>query len=224
MNIKISAVAFLLMTALSLTVFCQNGNEVVSIPLKDATVKFFLSDLPGKNLEKSKWDVTFELRVLSRKEMYDASKLGLLKRMQDEQRLGVLVGKGSVSKSLLSSVKNREAVFVSEMSLELQERLKKEPTEEVILSEAVISEETISRSRLNETKSQIFLLYASALVYDAKLKKNIIVPLNRVLPFARHRNAKFEMNIVISETGTYNASVVNSEASMEKSVQTLILK
>ncbi len=65
-------------------------------------------------------------------------------------------------------------------------------------------------------KIQVFVMYANVLVYDAKLKKNIIVPFNWVLPFAHFAHfpgANFQMTFQIEENGEFARSMVLPEKS-----------
>ncbi|HEY0428721.1 MAG TPA: hypothetical protein VGC76_13150 [Pyrinomonadaceae bacterium] len=188
--------------------FLQTKVEPLKNSPQTASIQINLVNLPGVDNEKTKWEISYELRIISQKEEYQAVKAGKLKQMETEEKIGLLVGKGSFSKNLLSKNENRQ--FKSNLSLtdEIRERLKNQPASQINLAAAVMDEKTIALVKEQENKSQVFLLYATALVYDAKLKKNIIIPLNRVMPFSNHPDANFEMSLKIEDNGTYSVNLI----------------
>ncbi len=52
----------------ALNSFSQINKEESKNALENATVKIILLDLPGVNLEKSKWETAYELRIITQKE------------------------------------------------------------------------------------------------------------------------------------------------------------
>ncbi len=47
----------------------QVKKEEPNAALKAATIKITLLDLPGVNIEKSKWEAAYELRIITQKEL-----------------------------------------------------------------------------------------------------------------------------------------------------------
>lgn len=181
--------------------FSQKIGEKFNVVPKIATVTYKLLDMPGINNEKSKWEISFELRIISEKEQYEAIKAGKLKRMQDEEKIGILISKGSFTRNNLSEVKNREISFITPISDEIQEKLRNEPKNRINLGKVELTDEVIKKSREDEAKANIFLIYANLLVYDAKLRKTTITPLSRVMSYTRYPDAIFGMQFNITENG-----------------------
>ncbi len=101
---KILYVIFLLILFSAFNAFPQVKKEESNIAPKAATIKISLLELPGVNLEKSKWEVAYELRIASQKELDDASTDGRL-TLNAEQKLGEFIAKGSFTKNILSKKK-----------------------------------------------------------------------------------------------------------------------
>lgn len=208
---KLFWLSLLLILIFSISIFSQDNKIKSNVVPKTTTVKFSLLDLPGVKDDASKWEISYELRLITEKERYEAGKKDKLKQMENNEKLGVLVSKGNFAKSVLSESRNREVVFNTSISKEIQERLRNEPKNRVNLGEVKLTDEVIKKSKEDEAKAQVFLLYANAIVYDAKLRKNVIVPLSRILPFARHPKANFEMTLRVTENGNYISDVVLPE-------------
>lgn len=205
---KILCTVFLFGLLLAVDGFSQAKKEESNTAPKAATIKITLLDLPGGNLEKSKWEVAYELRIFNEKEFYEAVKSGKLKQMDTEEKLGVLIGKGNFTKNALSKNENREVVLTVPLDEEIQAKLKNQPQNRINLSKVTVTDEIIKKSKEDETKAQVFLMYANALVYDAKLKKTTIIPLSWILPFRRHPDANFEMTLRVEENGGYSNRLV----------------
>jgi len=209
---KILCAAFLSILLFAVGSFSQVKKEESNAALKTATIKITLLDLPGANLEKSKWEVAYELRIASGKELSDASIDGRLS-LDAEKKLGEFVAKSSFVKNALSKKENREAVLTIPLDKKVQEKLANE-LEILAKSNTAPNKNTSEALSERQMKTQNFLMYANVLVYDAKLKKNIIVPFNWVLPFARFAHfpgANFQMTFEIKENGEHARSMVLPE-------------
>lgn len=214
-------VCFVIILVFTFNVFSQIKKEESNREPKTAIVKISLLDLPGANEEKSKWEVSYELRVITEKEMREALVAGKLKYMDGEEKLGVLIGKGSFTKNALSKTENREATLTLPLNEEIQNRLNNQLKNRANVSLSSLNEKRVGTTKDTETEAQIFLFYASALVYDAKLKKNVIIPLNWILPFFRHPNANFEMTLQVKENGEYASMLVLPEKSRNSLTKTV---
>lgn len=210
---KILCVAFLSVLLFTFNAFSQVKTEEAEAAPKAAIVKISLLDLPGVKDEKSKWEFSYQLRLITEKEMNEAARTGKLKQMDDEEKLGVLVGQGNFTKNALSKNENREVTLNIPLTEEIQARLKKQPKNRAKLSASAPDEKTIESIKNSQSEAQVFLLYASALVYDAKLKKNLLIPMSWIMPFYRHPDANFAMVFEIAEDGGINRRIIIPENS-----------
>lgn len=150
---------------------------------KEATVFIEFLDLPGIKNTNSKWEMSYELRVIDRKNLFEATKSGKLKSMEiDGEKVGDIVAKGSFKKQNLSQEANRKVSLTIPFDENIREKLESQ----------------------SQTPHQ-FLFYASALVFDGKLKKNIVVPLSWVWDYELYPDAKFGMSFKIEDDPTGNA-------------------
>ncbi|CAN5671073.1 hypothetical protein BH24ACI2_BH24ACI2_02310 [soil metagenome] len=205
---------FLIILFFAFSNFSQIKKEESKNALENATIKINFLDLPGVNLEKSKWEVAYELRIITEKELFEAMTKGSLK-LDADKKIGEFVAKDSFTKNTLSKKENREVILTISLDKETQEKLAGDLESLVKFDNAVAQNKNTSES-LSERrmKMQSFLIYATILVYDAKLKKNIIVPFNWVLPYTRFSHlpgANFEMTFEIKENGDYARSMVLPE-------------
>ncbi len=210
---KILCVVFLSAFFLTFDAFPQVEKAESNTALKTATIKITLLDLPGVNLEKSKWELAYELRIASEKELFDAMTNGRLS-LDADKKLGEFVAKSSFTKNALSKKENREAFLTVPLDAKIQERLAGEL--EMLDKSAAPNKNTPEALAERRLKTQNFLIYANILVYDAKLKKNIVVPFDWVLPFARFAHfpgANFQMTFQITEKGEYARSMALPEKS-----------
>ncbi len=202
---KILCTVFLSGLLFAVNGFSQVKKEESNTTPKAATIKITLLDLPGVNLEKSKWEIAYELRIASQKELDDASINGRL-NLDADKKIGEFIGKGSFAKNILSKKENREVILTVPLDEKIQKKLDDE-LESLNKSNATAPNKNAPDAATERRlKTQNFLVYANALVYDAKLKKNIIIPFNWVLPFTRHTrvpNASYEMTLQIEENGEY---------------------
>jgi hypothetical protein len=169
---------------------------------KTATVEIVLLDAPGINEEESRWEITYEFRIANTLTLWEAWKQRQLNG-GSEQRLGELIKQGSVKKPLRIP-ENRRIVLQIPLSLEIRERLRAQPREPLKITPGKITAEDIKLSREQEIKSQNFMFYSVVSVYDAKLKKNVLISASRTWNFAEYRDAKFKITLEIHEDGSYS--------------------
>jgi len=169
---------------------------------KFATVKIILLKAPGVDDEKSWWGIAYQFRIINQANDWQAWKQGKFKA-ESEERVGELIKEGA-AKATLRSAANREFVFHIPLSPEIQERLRNQPKEQVKIKPQMTPEE-IRILKEQEAKTQIFLFYPVINIYDAKLKKNILIPASRTWTFADYPQARFEMTVEINEDGSYKA-------------------
>lgn len=198
----------------ALNSFAQFKKEESNAALENAKIKITLLDLPGVNLEKSKWELAYELRIINEKDLFAAMTNGSLK-LDADHKIGEFVAKNSLTRSALSNKENREVVLTIPLDKMLREKLAND-LESLDKFNKLVAENKNDSDSLAERqmKTQSFLMYGNILVYDAKLKKNIIVPFNWVLPYTRFSHlpgANFEMIFEIKENGDYGTRVILPE-------------
>ena len=219
---KILSAVFLAVLSFAVVGFSQIKQEDSNAALKAATIKVTLLNLPGVNLEKSKWELAYELRIASEKELFDAMTNGRL-NLDADKKLGEFVAKSSFTKNALSEKENREAFLTVPLDQKIQAKLTGEL--EMLGKSAANDKNTPEATAERRLKAQNFVMYANILVYDAKLKKNIVVPFNWILPFARFAHfpgANFQMTFQIDEKGEYARSMVLPEKT--KNSKTITVK
>lgn len=187
--------------------YSQIKEENLSTVPKSTTIKINLLDLPGIKNEKSSWEISYELRILDEESNYYAVKAGKFKADSTE-KVGEIIGKGNFTKKELWNKKNLEITQVIPFDEATQEKLRNQPKNPINLATAVLDEKTVKLAKEQERSSQIFLFYGTAIIYDANLKKNIIIPLTWTYRFATYPDAKFEMTLKINPDGTYSAKRV----------------
>ena len=166
-----------------------------------AVVDFVLVDLPGKLDKASTWDVSFELRLINETARHQAMKAGKLKQMQDEEKIGELVYQGSFSGKPTVNPEDRRVTINIPLTADVRAKLLNEPKDRIDLTRVKIDPQVIAQSRAEEAKAQVFLLYANAIVFDAKSKKTTIVPMGQVLSFRQNPSLKFVRAITVTENG-----------------------
>lgn len=169
---------------------------------KEAIVKIILLKAPGINDEGSRWGIAYQFRIINQADDWLAWKQGKFKGGTGE-RVGELIKEGGVKRSL-QAPDDRTVVFHVPFSAEIQKRLENQPREWIKITPGHITAEQFRLSREQETKAQIFLFYPIISVYDAKLKKNIIISASRTWSFADYRQAKFEITLEVNEDGSYS--------------------
>lgn len=219
---KILSAAFIAVLLFAAVGFSQVEKQDPDAALKAATIKITLLDLPGMANEKSKWELAYELRIADEKQLFDAMTNGKL-NLDADKKLGEFVAKSSFTKNVLSKKENREVILKIQLDEKIQKKLAGE-LESLAASAAAPNKNASEAANERRLKTQNFIMYANILVYDAKLKKNIVVPFNWILPFARFAHfpgANFQMTFQITEKGEYARSMVLPEKS-KKSITTTI--
>ncbi len=184
------------------------GWEEVENPIpKQAGINIKLTSAPGINNEKSTWEMGWELRIIDGDTLFDLAKSGELMKDGSDVKHGELIAKSSFKKSDLSQMKNRETNLQIPFDEKTIEKLKIE-LQNSFPNQNSPDNKTNAKTRPAEIKLQVFLFYANALIYDAKLKKSVIVPFDWIMPFSRHPNAKFEMTIDINPDGSYGKRII----------------
>ncbi|MBA2732236.1 MAG: hypothetical protein H0U54_05035 [Acidobacteria bacterium] len=182
------------------------SNQRVRVPVsqeipKAATVEIVLVNAPGINDEGSKWEITYEFRIINQAAEWQAWKQGKFKAGSGE-RVGELIKEGTVKETLRSPA-NRKVVLKIPFSPKILERLRNQPRERIKTTPGQITPEEIKLLKEQETEFQVFLFYPVINIYDAKLKKNFIIPASRTWAFEEYPQARFEMTVEINDDGTY---------------------
>jgi hypothetical protein len=202
---KLSAKVLILIFLLSSLCFAQSEISLADSKIfKNAEIKINFLDLPGKDLKASKWEIAYELHLIENAEFMKAVEAGAFKYMnEDKQRFGEVIDKGSFSKTNLSDEKNRTVTLSFPLNENLQAQLKKHFAA-IVPANIERSDSTKELFKKQWNESQIFLFYATALIYDAKLKKNIVTSFSWILPVRRHTDGKVELYLEIKENGGIN--------------------
>lgn len=206
---KLSAKVLTLIFLLSSLCFAQSEiSSADSKIFKNADIKINFLDLPGKDLKASKWEIAYELRLVDNDTFMEAVKAETFKYMnEDKQRFGEVIDKGSFSKTNLSDETNRTVTLNFPLNTNFQARLAKHFAARVPAN-IEYDDSTKDLFKKQENESQLFLFYATALIYDAKLKKNIITPFSWILPVRRNPDGKFELYLEIEENGGIKKGVI----------------
>jgi hypothetical protein len=150
---------------------------VVKTP-QEATIVVDFLDLPGRENEKSSWEVSYELRIIDEKSFVEAANAGKLKQMAiDEEKSGDFIAKNSFKKMNLSQAENRQVIL-----------------------KIPLDEKTRGKLKSAQKLGQVFLFYSSALIFDGRLKKNIIIPLSWIWRYEVYPDARFGMELKIEES------------------------
>ncbi len=199
----------LLILAFALNNFSQVRKENTNSSLENAKIKITLLDLPGTNLEKSKWELAYEIRIITDKELFAAMTNGKLD-LDADHKIGEFVAKNSIVKTSLANKENREVILTIPLDQKIRAKLVAD-LENLTQFNAVKDKVTPELLSARQMKTQSFIMYGNILVYDAKLKKNIIVSFDWVLPFTRFSHlpgVNFEMTFEIKEDGDFSKKVV----------------
>lgn len=185
----------------------QGQSALEEVP-KAATVEVYLLKAPGIDDDRSRWEIAYEFRIANDKTIFDERK----KLTEGSgERVGELIKEGAI-KQPLKSAENRKAVFQVPFSPEIRERLRNHPREQLKISSGNLTPEVAKLVDEMEMRSQTFLFYTIISVYDARLKRNIIIPTLRSWSFGAFPEARFEIKIEINSEGGYS---VNSSSRNE---------
>lgn len=168
---------------------------------KAATVEIVLLKAPGINVEGSRWEIAYEFRIANEVTLWNARndlKAG------SGKRFGELIKEGMV-KGTLRPPASRKVVFRIPFSSEIQERLRNQPRDRVN-TPGQMTPEDIRLLKEQEMKSQVFLFYPIISIYDAKLKKQFIIPELRLWDFVDYPQARFEIKVEINNDGSYSVN------------------
>lgn len=220
---KLSAKVLTLIFLLSSLYFAQakiSSADSDSKIFKTTEIKINFLDLPGKDLKASKWEIAYELRIIENAELMEAVKAETFKYMnEDKQRFGEVIDKGSFTRTNLIDEKNRTVTLNFPLDENVQIHLKKHFAARVPAN-VEYDDSTKDLFKKQENDSQLFLFYATALIYDAKLKKNIITPFSWILPVRRNPDGKFEMYLEIEADGGIRKGVIVPGKEKSKTIVT----
>jgi hypothetical protein len=164
-----------------------------------ATIEIVLLTAPGIDDEGSKWEIAYEFRITNEAAI-EAAYFAARKQGKPEGRVGELIQQADVRKPLRSP-ENHKFVFEIPLSPEIQERLRNQPKEHLKVAPGPITPESYKASKDQDTQFQIFKFYSVISVYDARLKKNILIPVNQEWTFAKYPDARFGFKIEINNDG-----------------------
>ena len=168
---------------------------------KSATIEIVLLKAPGIDDEGSRWEIAYEFRLSNEAAIFEAHKQE--KSQGAEVRVGELIKEADGKKSLRPP-ENHKFVFEIPFSPEIQERLRTQPKDMVKPPPGAITPEVIKQLREQEMKSQVLLFYSVINIYDARLKKNIMIPIPTSWTLAKYPNARFEIRIEVNSDGSYS--------------------
>lgn len=205
----IRLVSLSLATTLFFAAGSVSGKPGTALPIsqeipKMAVVEITLLRAPGINDGGSRWEIAYEFRIASEAALWEAGKQGKFKA-GSEERVGELIKGGGVKK-MFRSPDNRRVVFQIPFGSEIQERLRNQPRDRVKIRPGRISPEDIKLSKEQEMRAQAFLFYSVIEIYDAKLKKTIMIPASRTWDFDTYPQARFEIKVEINNDGSYSVN------------------
>ncbi|MDQ1640209.1 MAG: hypothetical protein QOF62_3548 [Pyrinomonadaceae bacterium] len=185
------------------------GKHAAALPIppeipKTATVEIVLLNAPGINDAGSNWEIAYEFRIATEAALWQVWKERQLGTVS-AARVGELIKEGGVKKILVFP-ENRKILFQIPLSPEIQERLRNQPRDLVEISPGKVSPEAIKLSREQEMRSQVFLFHPIISVYDAKLKKTIMIQYPQAWGFASHLQARFQIKVDIHDDGSYSVN------------------
>lgn len=168
-------------------------------------MEIVLLTAPGIDDEGSKWEIAYEFRITNaaanEAAFFEARKRG--KPQGTEVRVGELIKEADLKKTLRPP-ENHKFVFEIPFSPEIQERLRNQPSEHLKIAPGTITPERNKVLQEQETKFQVFMLYSVINIYDARLKKNILIPVNQEWSFANYPDARFGFKIELNSDGSYS--------------------
>ncbi len=174
-------------------VSATNWRTLHDVP-RSATVMIRLLKAPGLNLPGSKWEIAYEFRMLPESSLFkERAKF----KDGSTERAGDLIKKAGLTKSLASSAGHTLRLDVP-FDAPTLDKLRNQPEDRLAPGQ--------------DAKSQIFVFYSVVKVHDARLKKILTIPVTRIWDFANFPDARFEVNIEITDDETINvrSSSINS--------------
>jgi hypothetical protein len=167
-----------------------------------ASLEFILVRAPGMDDEASNWEIAYEFRTANEQTLWAAQSQF---KGRSQGRVGELV-MAADTKRLVSSQPHNTINLVIPLAPQIQARLRKQPWDRVNLTAANSTPENIGRAKAQELDAQAFLLYCTVRIYDAKLKRNIVLPVARTWTLADYPDLKFEIKIELHDDGTYGVT------------------
>ncbi len=176
----VSLFVLFLISPRPLPVSATDSRSVKKVP-RSGTVILHLLKTPGLKLPDSKWEVAYELRMLPESRLFEErAKLN----DRSTEHAGDLIKKGALAK-LLDSLTGQTMLLQIPFNADTLDKLKNQPADRLAPGQ--------------DTKSQAFVFYSIISVHDAKLKKTLAIPVCRTWDFANFPEARFEINIEISD-------------------------
>lgn len=172
---------------------------------KAATIEIILLTAPGIDAEGSRWEIAYEFRIIN-EAAYEAAYFEARKQGKSEgigRRVGELIREADV-KQLLRPAENHKFVLQIPFSPEIQERLKNQPRDRVKVPPGLETREANKSSQEQESKFQTFMFYSVINIYDARLRKNILIQVPQTWDFANYLDARFGFKIEINNDGSYS--------------------
>jgi hypothetical protein len=168
---------------------------------KAAIVEIVLLKAPGIDDKGSRWEIAYEFRVTN-EAANEAAFFEARRQGKPEGRVGELIKDADVSKPLRSP-ENHKFVFEIPLSAEIQERLRNQP-KDVKAPPGTRTAEIEKLQREQAIKCQIFKFYSVINIYDARLNKNILIPITQSWDFSNYPDARFGFKIEIKSDGAYS--------------------
>jgi len=168
------------------------------------TVEIILVNSPGITHEASSWEIAYEFRIATDAMVWEANK----KRQSEPRntsRAGELINQGVVKKSLRPPG-HRRIVLQFPLNRDIQERLRNHPRDRVKLTPGNVTPEQIKLAKEQEMKSQSFLFYPVISVFDAQLKKTIVMQFPQVWSFSGSAKPRYEIKVVVNPDGSYSVN------------------
>src|SRR6266849_11078667 len=81
-------------------------------------------------------------------------------------------------------------------------RLRRQPREHLKIASGTITSESYKVLKEQETQFRVFKFYSVINIYDARLKKNILIPITQTWDFANYPDARFGFKIEIDSDGS----------------------
>lgn len=164
-----------------------------------AIIQLTLNKAPGLRMPETKWDVSYELRLTTEADLWEASRSG----KSNSERVGDLLKQGTTPETP-TSPNGQTLTLEIPFDKPTQERLRNQPKSRVNISAGTVTAENIQRLKEQERRSQVFMLYTIVNVNDGKLKKRVVIPISRGWDFSSHPDARFSIDIEISDDSTYS--------------------
>jgi len=201
--------SFILAAILFLAVASEPATVAAGLPIsqevpKTATVEIVLVNAPGINDEASNWEIAYEFRIADLTTLWQVWKQKQMGAAGDD-RVGQLIKEGSVKKAFRSP-DDRKMLFQIPLGPEIQEKLRNQPRDQVNFTPGKPTAEEIRLSREYELRTQSFLFHSVISFYDAKLKKNLMIPARFHWPCGSYPQARFEIKIAINNDGSYSVN------------------